>query len=89
VPLMPRTKIIKANPKHDAFYEDVVTAARKHDLPPEELLIMMSNILGKILALQDQRRRTKDDYLRLMSMNIEQGNAEAVIQLMSKRAGSA
>lgn len=53
-----------------------------------ELLAVASNMLGKLLALQDQRSVSKDLAKEVMVRNIELGNQQAV-ELLTQSHGTA
>lgn len=78
------------NDKHEALYQELLAVLKKHDLPSIELLAVMSNMVGKIMAMQDQRRMTVASAMELVARNIEEGNRQAVAGLRDRPAeGSA
>lgn len=82
-------KMIKTNQQHEAFYQDMAAALKKYpDMPAEEMLAIASNFLGKLMALQDQRRFTQEDVMDIVIGNIEDGNAQMVSQVTDTK-GSA
>lgn len=74
-------------PEHEVAYQDVCALCSKHadKLNPLELLAVASNMLGKLLAMQDQRSTSVDRAKEVMIRNIELGNQQAVDQLMQSR----
>jgi hypothetical protein len=85
---MKRTFIAK--PEHEVAYQDIVQLVRKHadKLTPAELLAVAANMLGKLMAMQDQRTMTPGRAMEIVADNIECGNQELLDQLMQSR-GSA
>lgn len=73
-----------AKPEHEVAYQDLCALINKHadKMSPIELLAVASNMLGKLLAMQDQRVTTVDLAKETMVRNIEHGNRQAVEQLM-------
>lgn len=70
---------VKVTPEHEVAYQDLVTLVRKHadKLSAPELLAVAANMLGKLVALQDQRTMTPEMAMEIVAMNIEAGNQEA------------
>lgn len=60
------------------------------DVTDTELLALLSYTVGQCLALQDQRSLTPEQGLDLINQNIQQGNLDAVSNLLTGApAGSA
>ena len=69
----------KSGPKHEAFYQDLCAVLKKHsDVPVDEMLAVTSNFVGKLVALQDQRKMSPALAMETVSRNIEEGNREAI-----------
>jgi hypothetical protein len=69
-------------PRHEMFYQDLCKLMRRYDaLPAEEILAIAANMVGKILAMQDQRRITPAMGLEIISRNIEEGNRQVLAEL--------
>ena len=79
---MPR---VLAKPEHEVVYQDLVKLLRRHahKVSSAELLAIGANMLGKIIALQDQRTMSREDALRIVADNIEFGNFQ-VLDLLRK-----
>ncbi len=79
-----------AKPEHEVLYQDLVKLASKHaaNVSSLELLAIASNMLGKLLAMQDQRKVTREIGLEIIIKNIELGNQQVIKQL-NKTSGSA
>ena len=58
-----------ASPTHEAFYQEVCVVLKKYEdqgTQPIELLAMMSNLIGKQMALLDQRQFTADEAMQVV-----------------------
>lgn len=77
----------RAKPEHEVAYQDLCALMNKHadKISAIELLAVASNMLGKLLAMQDQRVTSVDLAKETMVRNIEQGNQQAVEQLMKSK----
>jgi len=69
----------KTSPLHEAVYQDLCAALAKYSdkLTPPELLALAANLVGKLIALQDQRTMTPEMALKTVMLNIEKGNEDA------------
>lgn len=82
---------IKAKPEHEVAYHDLCALVNKHadNLSVLELLAVAANMLGKLIALQDQRTVTAAEAMEIVSKNIEYGNRHVLEQLAADVAGQA
>ena len=80
----------QARPEHEVAYQDLCVLLNRHadKLSALELLAVAANMLGKLLALQDQRKVTPTQAMEIVAQNIERGNQQALAQVMQSR-GSA
>jgi len=78
-------------PIHNVIFKEILDIYAKHakDLPAIEVLAIMSNLLGKLIALQDQTLYTPEQVMRIVAKNIETGNAEALADLLGRPGGHA
>ncbi len=78
-----------AKAEHEVAYQDLCALVNKHadKLTAIELLAVASNMLGKLLALQDQRTTSVDGAKEVMVRNIEHGNQQVIDQLMRAPGG--
>lgn len=85
-----KTKRHIARPEHEIAYQDIVALVRKHaeHLSSVEMLAIAANMLGKLLAHQDQRTMTSEVAMEIVAQNIEEGNRQAIAEVM-KSKGSA
>lgn len=79
-----------AKPEHEIAYQDILALMNKHarKVTSIELLAIAANMLGKLIALQDQRMITPAVALEIVSKNIELGNEQALREVSQSR-GSA
>lgn len=76
--------------EHEALYQELVALLNKHagKLDAIEMLAVAANMIGKMVAMQDQRRFTGPQVMEVVARNIEEGNAHVIKELMASR-GSA
>lgn len=76
-----------AKPEHEVLYQDLAKLLGRHGdkVTAEEMLAIGANMLGKLLAYQDQRTMTRDRGLEIIIKNIEFGNQQAVAELMKSK----
>lgn len=83
----------KAEAKHEIAYQELNALLQKladeHNLSAVELLATACNLVGKMIAMQDQRTMSRDRAMRIVAVNIEIGNAQCIAELKNKTAGSA
>lgn len=77
-----------AKPEHEVLYQELIALVNKHSgkLDALEMLAVASNMLGKLVAMQDQRTVTPDKAMEIVAKNIEYGNKQVLDQL-NKSAG--
>lgn len=80
--------IHRAKPEHEVAYQDLCNLVNRHadKLSPLELLAVAANMLGKLVALQDQRTTSPEMAMEVVAQNIESGNKQVLDQL-SKSQG--
>lgn len=78
-------KVQLANKQHEVTYQELNDLLKKHSasLSPLEVLAIASNMVGKLIALQDQRTVTHAMVMSLVANNIEHGNRQVVAELLS------
>lgn len=82
-------KLHIANVDHEQLYQELVELMRRYEhLPKLEMLAIAANILGKLVALQDQRVVTPSMAMKVVALNLEEGNRQVLAQL-SRSDGSA
>lgn len=80
-----------AKPEYEVAYQDICDLVRRHadKLSAVELLAVASNMVGKLVALQDQRTMSPDRAMEIVAENLEHGNKEVLEQLRQGSAGNA
>jgi hypothetical protein len=79
-----------AKPEHEVAYQELVSLVNKHagKLSAMEMLAVAANMLGKLVAMQDQRKVTPQQALKMIAANIEIGNKQ-VIDRLAQTKGNA
>lgn len=72
-----------AKPEHEVAYQDLCALVNRHadKLSAMELLAVAANMLGKLVALQDQRTVRPSEAMEVVAQNIEHGNKQVIEQL--------
>jgi hypothetical protein len=72
-----------AKPEHEVAYQELNELVKRHagHLTPIEILAIAANMVGKIIAMQDQRTTTTDMAMEIVKANIEMGNQQVLAQL--------
>lgn len=81
---------MKSQPEHEIAYQDICALVNKHaaKLSAIEILAIAANMVGKIVAMQDQRKVTPAMAMEVVAKNLELGNAQ-VIEELAKAPGRA
>lgn len=76
-------------PDHEVAFADILALLAKHGdkISALEILALASNVVGKLLALQDQQTMTPQAGLELIMRNIEVGNQQAIAELIKMPNG--
>jgi hypothetical protein len=80
-----------AKPEHEIAYQKLTALVRKQadkGLSTLELLALAANMVGKLVAMQDQRTVTPERALKIVADNVALGNEQAVEALLQTK-GSA
>lgn len=80
-----KTKLKPANPLHEQIYQDIAAVMKKYgdQLSSEDVLAILSNMVGKCVAMQDQRKYTPEAIMKIVAMNIQYGNQHVIDELMN------
>lgn len=72
-----------AKQEHEVAYQDICALMTKHagKLTPLELLAIGANMIGKLVAMQDQRKVSPALAMETVAANIESGNRQVIEQL--------
>lgn len=73
-----------ADSKHEVLYQDLCKLCSNHaeKLSAQELLAVAANMLGKLIAMQDQRTMSPALAMEIVAKNIECGNQQVLAQLL-------
>lgn len=76
---------------HEALYQDLVGVLKKHagKLSAVEMLAVAANMVGKMIALQDQRALTPQQAMTIVADNIQHGNRAVIESLLADSGGRA
>lgn len=79
-----------ANKDHEAAYQDIIALVVKHagKVDATQMLAIAANLVGKLVAMQDQRTMTTAMALDVIKINLENGNAQMLAALTNTK-GSA
>lgn len=82
-----KTKLHTAAPEHEVAYQDIVALVRRHaeQLSSVEMLAIAANMLGKLLAYQDQRSLTPAAAMEIVIQNVEEGNRQAIAEVTNSK----
>jgi len=74
-----------AKPEHEVVYQDLVALVRRHadKMTSLEVLAIASNMVGKLIAMQDQRTVTPEKAMEVVTRNVEYGNQQVLAALSS------
>lgn len=79
-------KTVQPTAAHLALLDDLKGAIAKHPhLTASEMLAITSQLVGNLIALQDQTKVTADMAMELVCRNIESGNMATLAQLSETR----
>lgn len=81
---------MKAKPEHEVAYQELVALCSKHKdkVTAEELLAIAANLVGKLMALQDQRTMTPRMAFEIVLKNVEAGNQQAMRELTETKGNA-
>jgi hypothetical protein len=79
------------NDADKALHADIGALIKRHLTPdtPERVLAIASQVVGQVLAMQDQRTMTTDQAFQIITANIEKGNVAVVQGLLDAEGGTA
>ena len=80
-------KKLDMKPEHLRVILDIVGILKKHEeeLSSIEILAVLSNVLGVVIAGQDPVSHSREEILRIVNVNMEMGNRSAVRSVLSTR----
>lgn len=72
-------KLLEPTVAHIALMTDLKEAIGKHpNLTAMDFLAITSQLVGNLVALQDQTKVTPEEAMEMVALNIETGNAMAI-----------
>ncbi len=79
-----------AKPEHEVAYQDLCQLVNRHasKLTSLELLAVASNMLGKLVAMQDQRAISPAMAMEIVALNLEHGNKQVLDQFAQSKGTS-
>ena len=78
-------QVEKPRKMHKKLSRDLRLLIHKYmpeEASPELVLAIASQVVGQLLAMQDQRKHTAAQMVELIQANIEAGNQQFVVELM-------
>lgn len=80
-----------AKPEHEVLYQDLCKLVGKHtgNVSAQEMLAVAANMLGKLVAMQDQHTMTPAMAMEIVAQNLEHGNKMVLDQLLHSKGGEA
>lgn len=81
--LPPSERVIELKKALDKTCKEI--AKKFPDISAMEVLAVFSQMTGMLIAYQDQTSVTVEQIMNMVSMNIQEGNAAAVEQLMKEQ----
>ena len=82
-----RLKKATVSQEHKSVYKDLAALIARHaeGMTALEVLVIAGNIVGKLVAMQDQRTVTPTMAMEIVLKNIEAGNAEALAIILQSK----
>ena len=79
--------VVTAKPEHEVLYQDLVKLVAKNadKMTALEVLAVAANMIGKLVAMQDQRTVTKELAIEIIRHNIEMGNQHVLDELQKSQ----
>ena len=82
-------KLLSPTPQHNTLMEDLKSAIIKNkELPLDEILAITSQLVGSLIALQDQTKYTAVVAVQLVEENISIGNKMAIESMFDDIKGN-
>ena len=70
---------------HQKLIADLKAALKENDqLTVQKMLAVTAQLVGMLIAMQDQRKHTPSSVMAMVSSNIQVGNMTAVADLMNR-----
>lgn len=84
-------RIVMAKPEHEVAYQELIALMNRHadKLTALEILALVGNVAGKVIAMQDQRVISPEYAMETLIKNLEYGNAQTIEALGRATKGNA
>jgi hypothetical protein len=88
---MSKLGVFRSKPEHEIAFQEIAALLDKHagKLTSLEMLAIAANMVGKLVALQDQRYVTPEKAMNVVIENIQNGNKQVIDDLHNSIAGNA
>lgn len=72
-----------AKPEHEATYQELIALVTRHaiGLTAAEILAIGANMVGKLVAMQDQKTMTPSMAMEIVARNVQVGNQQVLDEL--------
>ena len=80
-------KCVQCDTRHEVAYQDLCKLVSKHanELSSLQLLAIAGNMVGKLIAMQDQRSISAEQALEVLFYNLQAGNQQILDQIMQSQ----
>ena len=89
----PTSRIVEAKPEHEVAYLELGELVGRHarEMTALEMLAVAANMVGKLVAMQDQSKVSPERVMETVARNVELGNRQVLDALLDEQrtAGSA
>lgn len=85
-----KTKLFGTDARHTAFKRDLNKLLKEHAsrLPADHMLAIGAQVVGMLVALQDQRKHTPEMVMSIVVENVKEGNKVMVSNLMASKGST-
>jgi hypothetical protein len=83
------SRVVTPKLQHEAAYEEIAVLLDRYagTMTALEMLAVAANLVGKLVALQDQRVTTPAQAMEVVALNIELGNKQVIEELAGSVGG--
>ena len=80
-------KLVQCDSRHEVAYQDLCKLVSKHaaELKAVQLLAIAGNMVGKLVAMQDQRTMTAEGAIEIVLFNLQAGNQQVLDQILDSQ----
>lgn len=82
-------RVVPAGEMHEALYAELCVLLEKYGggMSAEEILALASNLVGKLIAMQDRAAMSPERAREIVILNLEEGNRQAVRRMRAPGGG--